>query len=536
MNNLMRWAVRAGVAALIPAAGAAPEAGAGYTVETIYANPHANETLASFDWDAEGVLYYTTRRPDWASGFSVYRREGAALERVYADETAFAGSRVTVIGSRVYFNDGGTLERPTAAYFLYDPALPAPPTNLNLASDTWGLETRNGTDLWAAGGQNAALFYSPLKPDGHVLHNPLVKLGTIGRASGSMAFDDAGALTYAEGYHPGGAVIYRWTAADVAAAIADPAGAPLRPAGHALTTLAAGDGATGLVLDAERHPLVTATSFAAPSELHRLLMVGSACIGYEVLARSDGRLETLRLRAGRLHVSAADGIYAVTPRRALRLAAQAGADGSIGILGLNEAGRALRVSLVAAGAAPWTVRGLDGSRILVQAGDGGAIGVAELDADNQVAGFAQVVAEAPGWIARGLDGNRILAQAGDGGRVGILRLGPGHVPAAFAVVADSAPGWVARDLDGRRLLVQAGDGGAVGIVQLDADDRPLTLQPLSGPVPGWIARGLDGTLLLGQAGDTGTGGVLELRADLSLAGWRLFLVPLGWTMLGLSLD
>ncbi len=537
MKTQCAWAVGAGLAAAIGALGAAPQPSAGYAVETVFANPRADEILASFDWGGDGALYYAAGRPNWEPGFSVYRHDGAATAALYADATAFVGWRVTVIGGRVYFNDGGTLTRTASAYFCYDPAQPAvAPTNLNLGSDVWGIETRNGTDVWAAGGRNAALYYSPLAADGSLEHNPLVKLGTVGGASGPLAFDAAGTLYYAEGYHVGGAVVYRWSAADVAAAIADPGGAPLRPAGHALLRLAAGDGATGLVLDGEGHPLVTATSFTAPSELQRLLMADGACIGYEVLARSDSRLETLRVRHGQVHVGAADGIYAVTARRPLRLAVQAVGGGAIGILGLQEGGQALRFSPVADGAAPWVVRGLDGNRMLVQVGDGGAIGVAEVNADNQVVRFALAATAAPGWIARGLDGNRMLVQAGDGGRVGILALGPGDVPAGFTEVAASAGGWIARDLDGRRILLQEGDGGAVGILQLDTQDRPLNLRLVSGPVPGWIVRHLAETLVLAQEGAGGMGGVMALRQDGAPAGWRLFLMPLGWTLLGLSLN
>ncbi len=291
--------------------------GSNYLVQTFYENPHAGETLVAFDWGDNNNLYYSTGRPDWGLGLSIYRYDGATALKLYTDENAFAGSRVTVIGGRIYFNDGGTYDRWTCDYYRYDPVHPSAPVNIGVLSDISGLETRTGTDFWAAGGWNAAIYYSTLNADGDLLSNPLVNLGTIGNASGPIVFDKDGNLYYVEGYvAEGKPTVYRWSAAEVAAAIADPAGNPLSPDGHTWASLSSGDGASGMVVDNKGHLVVTATSFTDPSQLQRLFVTNGIYAGYEVLARSDERLESVRLRAGRIYVSSSAGICAVLPMQA----------------------------------------------------------------------------------------------------------------------------------------------------------------------------------------------------------------------------
>ena len=514
---------------------AAFNASSGYQAETDYANPHADATVVSFDWDANTNLYYSTGKPNWDLGFAVYRYDGATLSNIYTDTAAFAGSRVTAIGGHIYFNDGGSYERWTYDYFKYDPAQSAAPTNMGITSDLWGLETRHGGDVWAAGGYSAAIHYSVVDAQGNWTSNPLIQLGAIGNASGPLAFDADGNLFYTEGYNTGGPTVYRWSAAEVSAALADPAGAPLSPTNHAWATLGAGDGATGMLVDDDGHPVITATSFTDPSELHRLLTLNGACIGYEVLARSDERLTTARRRDGVIYASSANGIFTVTPNQTLRLIGQSGIGGAVMVIGLNEQRQTLRLSTVAQSAPQWIARGIDGNRLLAQAGDGGASAIVELNAANQITNIVTIAAAAPGWIARALDGNRILAQAGDGGMVGIQELGAEYALGKFKVVLDTAPGWIARDLDGNRLLGQQGDGGAIMIAQLNASGEPAGFTTVAGAIPGWIARSLSGNLLLAQEGDGGMSIVMELNPDESPAGFRLALNPApGFALAGMD--
>ncbi|MCA1810261.1 MAG: hypothetical protein LC725_12580, partial [Lentisphaerae bacterium] len=512
------------------------EPGTGYAVGSYYDNPDVGENLSSFDWDAAGALYYTAGRADWNPGFKVYRHDENGLTNFFSDEEAFAG-QVLRIGSRMYFNDGGTMDRWTADFYSYDPSSEDAPGNLGIQSDVWSVATRDGSDFWAAGGMDAEIFHSDLDEQGALVSNPLVNLGAIGASSGPLAFDADGNLYYAHGYNEYGPLMYHWSAAAVAAAMADPAGAPLNPTGAVFTALSVGDGASGLALDDEGYPLVTLTSFIAPSELQRLFVQDGRCVGYEVLARADQRLNTVRMRDGAIHVNSGAGIYTVTPILSMRIAAQMDDASALGMLGFNDRGQAARFDLIAGNTAPWQVCGKDGNRLLVQAGSGGAIAVAELSDAGALTGFHVIADAAPGWEVCGLDGGRVLAQAGFGGMIGIQGLDQEYAPGEFRVVAAAAPGWVARDLDGNRVLAQAGDGGEVAIVILNEHDQLMDTRLISDAIPGWIVRGLAGNLLLAQEGAGGATMVMELDEDSMPAGVRLALDPMpGWSLLGISLD
>jgi hypothetical protein len=126
-----------------------------------------------------------------------------------------------------------------------------------------------------------------------------------------VAFDAEGNMYYAHGYaFP--ANVFRFTAAEVDAAIADPTGHQLGPDDHEWADLGSYPGATGMACDAAGNVIVTATSFTDPSELR---MYHTACNGvnegYTVLATYSGRLETVRCRNASTYVSCADGIFEI---------------------------------------------------------------------------------------------------------------------------------------------------------------------------------------------------------------------------------
>lgn len=447
MKQAIKWFVSIGLAAQAGMVCAAFIPGIGYQAESYYANPHPDAALVSFDWDAASNLFYSTRHPFWDLGFAVYRYDGAAAEILYQDTNSFSGSRVTAIGGMIYFNDGGNYDNWNYNYFRYNPAGAEAPTNLGIAADLWGLETRDGSDFWAAGGTDAAIYQSALDANGDLVNNPPVNLGIIGNASGPLAFDADGNLFYTEGYNTAGPTLYRWSAAEVAAALADPSGAPLQPDGHRWTLLAAGDGCTGIQADPDGHILSAATSFAAPSELHRLLVLNGLCIGYEVVARADERLDTVRLRDGAIYASTSEGVFAINAARTLRLIAQAGPGGALTLIGLNDQGQTLRLAAVTDSAPGWVVRGIDGNRLLAQAGDGGAAAIAQLDGAGHLAGYTVVADAIPGWIVRSLAGNLLLAQAGDGGASMVMELTDAEEPAGERLVLNPAPGQALLGLD-----------------------------------------------------------------------------------------
>ncbi len=297
----------------------------GYTIDEYYANPHiSNFTLVSFDWDNNGALYYSTGNYS-AEAFSVYQYDGGVPNAIYSQPGLFPGSRVTRIGSQIYFNDGGDYSRMSYNGFRYDPATGG--AAVAVWDDTnpvydWGLNTYNGeTDILYAGADGwgpTSLYYATLDANGDFTSFPAIHLGEIGGSSGPVAADTQGNLFYADGY-ASPPCIYRWTAAEVTAVIQAPALNSLLPDGHTWATIeGAASGATGMVVDGAGNVYLSATSWTAPSELR--VYHNDPCTGnytdYEVIATYTGRMETVRLRDGKVFVSCDQGIYSsnLTPQ------------------------------------------------------------------------------------------------------------------------------------------------------------------------------------------------------------------------------
>ena len=284
----------------------------GYTLTEVAPAP-VGESLVSYDWDAAGVLYYMTGDPNWGLKLNVYRLVSGVETPVYQSAALFPGSRLTAVGSFLYFNDGGDYARYTFNYYAYNPATGGQPA---LSYDSavaplslWGIDTRDGTQFFASGAVGfgpSSIYYMPAPEDGQL--DGLVSIGDIGESSGPIAFDRLGNLYYAHGYvYSGQAKIFRWSAAELAGAIANPALSPLSPADHEWATLpAAFTGASGLAVDDAGNVYVTANAWGVPGEL--LLYRPNPTIPLSV-AQYTGRLETLRIREGKLHVNCAAGIY-----------------------------------------------------------------------------------------------------------------------------------------------------------------------------------------------------------------------------------
>jgi len=275
-----------------------------------------DEVVVSFDWGADGSLYYGVGDKNYGLGFEVRKFDGSATTTIYSSAT-FAGPRVTAIGNHVYFNDGGDFGRWTYDYYKYDTIAGGAATQLIASSATnnyWGLATRDGTDLWASGGWSSSIHRGELDAGGELIALPLANLGAIGNSSGPVAFDAAGNLYYAEGWVAAGTPnVYRWTAAEVADAVAGLG--PLDPAGHVWASIAGGfTGATGMAIDDDGNVVLTATSWGMASQLHRY-SVDAAGVndGYHVLLSDPMRLDTVRVRDGLVYVAHGDGIGAVVP-------------------------------------------------------------------------------------------------------------------------------------------------------------------------------------------------------------------------------
>lgn len=288
----------------------------GYNVAPFQAAPQ-DESLVSFDWDSMGALYYMTGDPNWGFKLNVYRNVSGAETAIYQSAAVWAGSRITTVGPFVYFNDGGDYVRSTANCYAYDavhggaPALSYDSSQQPLS--LWGLDTRDGSQCLASGAVGfgpSSIYYMSAPSDGQL--NSLASLGEIGESSGPVAFDAAGNLFYAHGYSfSGQAKIYRWTAAELAAAIANPVLTPLSPVNHEWAVLPATfTGAGGMAVDGAANVYVTANAGYAGGELllYRPAAPGALSVPTS-LARCANRLETLRLHGGMIYLNCAEGIF-----------------------------------------------------------------------------------------------------------------------------------------------------------------------------------------------------------------------------------
>jgi hypothetical protein len=312
-----------------------------YIVYTYYSNPNVEwvnadehtlkEVINSFDFGPDGKLYYTTYVKDFDGpypylallGFKVYCYDGTSLEEIYYDPDAFgvSGGRVRTIGDKVYFNDGGTMSRTQFEYYCYDPETGAIVQILDSTQvggyGIWGLSTWDETDFWAAGrgvedSTEQHIYYSSLE-NGDLM--PVIDLGFASYASGSgpVAFDEDGNLYLADGGY-GPTYIWRFTKAEVLAAMADPATNPLHPDNaYQFDTLQIPGvirGASSMFIDEILGMVLTATNVHDPSELRQYAINPDGTNGgYEVLATSDSRMAETRFENGEIYVSDPDGIY-----------------------------------------------------------------------------------------------------------------------------------------------------------------------------------------------------------------------------------
>ena len=319
----------------------------GIDVVTYYDNPHeVGEVINSFDFGRNGTLYYTTGIKDpeagCLTGFTVYKWVGEPdePELIHYDPNAFgfSGGRIKRygkrFGERILFNDGGTEDRMEFNYNCYDPKEGEPSTIIDSTEPPyyWGLSTRDGTDLWAAGapdlefGQNQShIYYGSLYSDdaddgcGNNIHGRMVDLGVIGGGSGPLAFDSAGNLYYAQGYNwPffSNAYIYRFSAAEVADAMDE--SNPLIPEDHEWETIISVDwdeghlGASSMFYHGQVGLVLTATRAHLHSELRQYAINPDGTSGgHRVLATSTGRMSETRYHKGKIYFNDPDGIYCI---------------------------------------------------------------------------------------------------------------------------------------------------------------------------------------------------------------------------------
>ncbi len=284
-------------------AAAALSFASGYSGVDYYSHGGA-DGIYSYDWGSDGHLYYGTATPSFTAG-GIYRYDGVAITTIKAASADFAGASVVGIGSSIFFNDStpSNLQRIHQYDIGSGSTTSVTVTNYALGSDGSHLLTTGSADFLVT-----RLTYYPSGVSGAT-----IDLGGIDGASGPVAVDAAGNLFYAPGY--GDLGIYRWTAAEVAAAVSGNGIPALSASGHLWLdysgSFAGVSGATSLLLDAGGSVLVTLTDFSAPSSLVRFSADGSG--SYETLLTSDERLGELRQHDGNLYLSDGNRILVIIP-------------------------------------------------------------------------------------------------------------------------------------------------------------------------------------------------------------------------------
>lgn len=279
---------------------------------------HTNaDNIVSYDWAANGSVYYQTSTSAFTFGGFYQDSGGTSTQVVAGSGSVFSGASVVSVGQYVYYNSSDSSGNQDI--FKYGPVGGSAAVTLASTNANYAL-AQNAGRLFITGapgfGDNQ-LFYSNLGADGSLLNNPATSLGTQPGSSGPLAFDRAGNLFYAPGY--GNLSIYRFSAAEVAAAIANPTTNPLNATGHVWLDYSSlygnESGGTSMLLDGNGGLLLALTNFVDPSLLVKFgVGTDGAYDGtHDTLFQDAGILGDLRLHDGGLYLSAGNEIFSIVP-------------------------------------------------------------------------------------------------------------------------------------------------------------------------------------------------------------------------------
>ena len=274
-----------------------------YSLASYYSDPQSNN-IVSYDWTSSGSLVYMSGDP-YGDFTGVYSVSSGVNTTIDPANTGYAGANVATIGNYTYYNfsDSNFNEYINQ----YGPTNGTPALTLASTAPNYGIYAHNGQMFITAGDSNGVndIYYSNINSDGTLAG--IVDLGVTSGDSGPLAFDTAGDLFYAPGY--GDSSIYKWSAAEVAAAIANPTLDPLTVAGHLWddysSTYSGESGATSMLFANDGDLLVTLTSFDGPSVL--VDFTPDAQTATTILSGSTG-LGELRDQNGSLYLSAGSQI------------------------------------------------------------------------------------------------------------------------------------------------------------------------------------------------------------------------------------
>lgn len=270
-----------------------------YSATTYYTHTNA-DSIISFDFGANGALYYQTGTPNYAFG-GLYRAGGGVTAAVVpGSNSQFYGASVTAIGQSIYYNTSDASFNQLIN--RYGPLNGTPAAQVASTTVNYGLYGHDGR-LFITGAPNFGanhIYYSNINADGSLANaSPAIDLGEDSGASGPLTFNAQGDLYYSPGF--GDLSIYRWTKSEVDAAIANPGvtAFQLGAANHqwldyssAYSEYASTGGGTSLLDDGQGHLLLTLTGGGVSSKL--------ASFGVTADGGYNGSMSTVLTEAGRL--------------------------------------------------------------------------------------------------------------------------------------------------------------------------------------------------------------------------------------------
>jgi hypothetical protein len=287
----------------------------GYSFSIYHTHSVTDSAVVSFDWDSGGTIYYQASTEFYNFG-GLFSWNGIAQGTAVPGSSDFSGASTVRIGDNIYYNTSDFTDQKA---WKYGPLSGTPAaTNISTAAN-WGLFRRGAGEMFISGapgfGTNQ-IFRATLDGAGNLMSAP-VSLGLTTGSSGPIAFDLSGNMYYAPGFND--LRIYKYTAADIAAAIADPLSNPLPPAASRLWYDYSGDFATasggaGMAFDETGNLLLTLTDFINPSLLVRFDVDGAGTFDdLSAILSSTDRLGDVRFREGSIYLANANTILQVVP-------------------------------------------------------------------------------------------------------------------------------------------------------------------------------------------------------------------------------
>ncbi len=302
-----------------------------YSYSTYHTHSESTSAITSFDRGSDGNLYYQASTANFTFG-GIHSWNGTTQSTVISgNESLFSGGSVVSIDDYIYFNTSDFIDQRVSKY---GPLGGAPLESLVGTPVNSGLYGRHAAEMFIAGapgfGTNE-IFYATLDSSGNFARAPF-SLGITVGSSGPIAFDGAGNMYYAPGFQD--LRIYKYTASDVAAAIADPMNKFLPAAAERLWYDYEDDfavaGGTGMTFDENGNLLLTLTAFGDPSFLVRFDVDGDGAFGgFNTILSSTDRLGDVRFENGSILLTNGNTILQVVPE-----------PGTLGLLAMSAAGLA----------------------------------------------------------------------------------------------------------------------------------------------------------------------------------------------------